>query len=96
MAHKGGVGTSTNGRDSNSKRLGIKLSAGQIAQSGSILVRQRGTNFLPGPNVRRGHDDTLFALANGLVQFRTLTKKTFSGGRRLVKLVSVVPQPNRA
>lgn len=96
MAHKGGVGTSTNGRDSNSKRLGIKLSSGQRAQPGSIVVRQRGTNFLPGPNVRRGRDDTLFALAAGLVQFRTFTKKTFSGSHRLVKLVSVIPQPAKA
>ncbi len=78
MAHKKGQGSTRNGRDSNPQFLGVKLYGGQAAQIGSIIVRQRGTPFKPGRNVGRGRDDTLFALADGVVQFR---------GR----LVSVIP-----
>jgi large subunit ribosomal protein L27 len=70
MAHKKGVGSSRNGRDSNPQFLGIKRFGGQLVTSGSILVRQRGTRILPGVNVGRGKDDTLFALVAGRVQFR--------------------------
>jgi large subunit ribosomal protein L27 len=70
MAHKKGQGTSRNGRDSQSKRLGVKRFAGQLVTSGSILVRQRGTRFRPGLNVGRGKDDTLFAKIDGIVEFR--------------------------
>jgi len=70
MAHKKGQGSSRNGRDSNAQRLGVKRFAGQIVSGGSILVRQRGTRFLPGPNVGRGKDDTLFAKVAGVVRFR--------------------------
>ncbi len=70
MAHKKGQGASRNGRDSKSKRLGVKAGAGQFVTAGSILVRQRGTKWHPGKNVRRGSDDTLFSLVNGTVQFR--------------------------
>ena len=70
MAHKKGQGTSRNGRDSQSKRLGVKRFAGQTVTSGSILVRQRGTRFHPGLNVGRGKDDTLFAKIDGVVEFR--------------------------
>ncbi len=70
MAHKKAGGSSRNGRDSQSKRLGIKRFAGQIVPAGSILVRQRGTPIKPGPNVGRGKDDTLFALVDGVVKFR--------------------------
>ena len=70
MAHKKGQGTSRNGRDSHSKRLGVKRFAGQTVTSGSILVRQRGTKFHPGLNVGRGKDDTLFAKIAGVVEFR--------------------------
>lgn len=70
MAHKKGQGSSRNGRDSESKRLGIKASAGQPVKAGSILVRQRGTKWHPGTNVGRGNDDTLFALTSGIVRFR--------------------------
>ncbi len=70
MAHKKGVGSSRNGRDSNPQFLGIKRFGGQVVTSGSILVRQRGTRILPGVNVGRGKDDTLFALVAGRVQFR--------------------------
>ena len=70
MAHKKGQGSSRNGRDSNAQRLGVKKFAGQVVPGGSILVRQRGTRFLPGENVGRGKDDTLFARVSGVVRFR--------------------------
>jgi large subunit ribosomal protein L27 len=69
MAHKKGTGSTRNGRDSNSKRLGVKRYGGQKVSAGSILVRQRGTKFHPGNNVGRGSDDTLFALVEGIVTF---------------------------
>jgi len=69
MAHKKGQGSSRNGRDSNSQRLGVKRFAGQVVRGGSILVRQRGTKFFPGENVGRGKDDTLFAKIDGVVQY---------------------------
>jgi large subunit ribosomal protein L27 len=75
MAHKKGQGSAKNGRDSNSKRLGVKRFDGQFVRSGNILVRQRGTRILPGRNVGRGGDDTLFALIDGYVTFRTMGKK---------------------
>jgi large subunit ribosomal protein L27 len=70
MAHKKGQGSSRNGRDSNSQRLGVKVFAGQTVTGGSIIVRQRGTKFFPGDNVGRGKDDTLFAKVPGVVEFR--------------------------
>ena len=70
MAHKKGVGSSRNGRDSNPQYLGIKLYAGQSVRAGGILIRQRGTRILPGENVGRGKDDTLFAKVGGIVEFR--------------------------
>lgn len=69
MAHKKGTGSTRNGRDSNSKRLGVKRFGGQTVLAGSILIRQRGTSVHPGSNVGRGGDDTLFALIDGIVQF---------------------------
>jgi large subunit ribosomal protein L27 len=69
MAHKKGVGSSRNGRDSNSQRLGVKRFAGQFVTGGSIIVRQRGTRFKPGLNVGLGNDDTLFAKIDGFVRF---------------------------
>lgn len=69
MAHKKGQGSSRNGRDSNPKRLGVKVYGGQAIQTGGIIVRQRGTRIHPGRNVGRGKDDTLFALASGVVMF---------------------------
>ena len=69
MAHKKGVGSSRNGRDSHSQRLGVKRFGGQLVSGGSILVRQRGTKFKPGVNVGIGKDDTLFAKITGIVQF---------------------------
>ena len=70
MAHKKGMGSSRNGRDSESKRLGIKVFGGQVARAGNILVRQRGTQHHPGENVGIGKDHTLFALEDGKVEFR--------------------------
>lgn len=83
MAHKKSGGSAKNGRDSHSKRLGIKRSTGQFVTAGSILVRQRGTPFKAGLNVGRGKDDTLFALATGTVQFETKGKNK--------KFVSIMP-----
>ena len=70
MAHKKGQGSSRNGRDSNSQRLGVKSFGGQVVPGGSILVRQRGTKFFPGENVGRGKDDSLFAKVTGVVRFQ--------------------------
>ena len=74
MAHKKGVGSSRNGRDSHSQRLGIKRFGGQLVKAGNILVRQRGTKFHPGTNVQKGSDDTLFSLIDGVVKFERKDK----------------------
>ncbi|MGE3954366.1 MAG: 50S ribosomal protein L27 [Parachlamydiales bacterium] len=74
MAHKKGQGSTRNGRDSNAQRLGIKASGGQMVTAGSILVRQRGTKWHPGKNVKRANDDSLFALIDGQVSFRSSSK----------------------
>lgn len=71
MAHKKGQGSTRNGRDSNAQRLGVKKFGGEHVIAGNILVRQRGTKFHPGLNVRKGSDDTLFAVADGIVKFET-------------------------
>ncbi len=75
MAHKKGMGSTRNGRDSHSKRLGVKAFGGEFVTAGSIIVRQRGTKFHPGNNVGRGGDDTLFALIDGRVKFERKDKK---------------------
>ncbi|MCK5147841.1 50S ribosomal protein L27 [bacterium] len=75
MAHKKGVGSSKNGRDSNAQRLGVKKFGGQTVRAGNILIRQRGTKFHPGLNVGRGNDDTLFALKDGKVVFETMKNR---------------------
>ncbi len=77
MAHKKGVGSSRNGRDSNAKRLGVKRFDGQMVHAGTILVRQRGTRFHPGHNVGRGSDDTLFAKIGGTVRFLKKRNRRF-------------------
>jgi large subunit ribosomal protein L27 len=82
MAHKKGGGSTRNGRDSNSKRLGVKKYGGQVVRSGNILVRQRGTKIHPGLNVGRGGDDTLFATADGVVSFQTIR-----GGKKRVNVI---------
>ena len=80
MAHKKGVGSTKNGRESHSKRLGVKRFGGEVVKAGNILIRQRGTKVHPGNNVGRGGDDTLFALTSGVVTFerRGKTKKQVS------------------
>ena len=80
MAHKKGLGSSRNGRDSNPKMLGVKVFAGQQVRAGSIIVRQRGTRFRPGPGTGLGRDDTIFALRDGRVEFRR------SGERRFISV----------
>jgi large subunit ribosomal protein L27 len=80
MAHKKGLGSSRNGRDSNPKMLGVKVFAGQQVRAGSIIVRQRGTRFRPGPGAGLGRDDTIFALRDGRVEFRR------SGERRFISV----------
>jgi large subunit ribosomal protein L27 len=77
MAHKKGQGSTRNGRDSHSKRLGVKRFGGETVRAGNILVRQRGTKFHPGLNVGIGGDDTLFALADGVVSFRDKAGRKF-------------------
>ena len=74
MAHKKGTGSTRNGRDSNSKRLGVKAYGGEKVNAGSILIRQRGTSFLPGNNVGKGKEDTLFALKEGTVNFESIKR----------------------
>lgn len=76
MAHKKGQGSTRNGRDSNAQRLGVKASGGQFVTTGSIIVRQRGTRWLPEKNVGKGRDDSLFALVDGVVSFRK-TDRTY-------------------
>ncbi len=75
MAHKKGVGSSRNGRDSNPQRLGVKRFSGQRVRAGNILIRQRGTRFHPGRGVGRGKDDTLFATQDGVVKFENLRRR---------------------
>ena len=86
MAHKKGVGSSRNGRDSNPQRLGVKEFAGEFVKAGSIIVRQRGTPLHAGRNVGRGGDDTLFALVDGYVKFE--------GDKRVMRKVSIYPSPS--
>jgi len=90
MATTKSAGTTKLGRDSRPKYLGVKLYGGQKAKSGAIIIRQRGTRFLPGKNVGRGNDDTLFALKEGTVEFSTKRKKNFNGATRVAKIVNVV------
>jgi large subunit ribosomal protein L27 len=85
MAHKKGGGSTRNGRDSNPKRLGVKRYGGEFVVSGNIIVTQRGTRIHPGPNVRRGNDDSLYAVADGIVKFFE------QRGRKLVGIVPAQP-----
>jgi len=86
MAHKKGGGSTKNGRDSESKRLGIKRSGGQMVKAGEIIVRQRGTKFHPGENVGRGKDDTLFAKSEGTVSFKNRK------GRNYISIMTVAQE----
>jgi len=89
MSTSKSTGASRLGRDSRSQRLGIKISGGQTVKPGMIIVRQRGTKYLAGKNVKRGSDDTLYALKPGIVKFSTKLKKLFDGTQRQVKIVNI-------
>jgi large subunit ribosomal protein L27 len=92
MAHTKAGGSTALGRDSQSKRLGVKLFAGQPAKAGMVIVRQRGTRFFPGEGVKKGGDDTLFATRAGTVQFIKKWRRAYTGKLKLAKVVSVVSQ----
>jgi large subunit ribosomal protein L27 len=89
MAHKKSAGTSKNGRDSNAKYLGVKLNQGQSAKAGSVIVRQRGTDTLPGQNVGMGRDHTLYALKDGIIEFGSKRKMHFDNTVVRKKVVHV-------
>jgi len=89
MAHKKSGGSTSLGRDSQSKRLGVKIFGGQNAKAGQIIIRQRGSKYRPGENVRRGGDDTLYAAANGTVEFAHRKIKTFTGKLKKATYISI-------
>ncbi len=89
MAKTKATGVTKLGRDSQPKYLGVKLYEGQTAKAGSVLIRQRGTKFFPGDNVKRGGDDTLYAMKAGTVYFTTKRKRGFNRKQRVIKLVNV-------
>lgn len=89
MSTSKSTGSSRLGRDSAAQRLGVKIYAGQTAKTGMIIIRQRGTKFLAGKNVKKGSDDTLYARTTGVVRFSTILKKLFNGKQRLAKIVHV-------
>ncbi len=95
MAKSKATGATKLGRDSLPKYLGVKLFEGQRAKIGQILVRQRGTKFLPGKNVKQASDDTLYALKEGIVHFVTRRKRKFNNSQRTVKIVNVEPFPSK-
>lgn len=90
MAHRKAGGSTQLGRDSVSKRLGVKIFGGQKVKAGEIIIRQRGTKWKPGKNVKRGEDDTLYSVVNGLVKFATKKVRTFTGSLEKKRFVSVV------
>jgi len=92
MAHKKAGGSTSNLKDSPGKRLGVKLSDGQYAKKGAIIIRQRGTKYHPGENVKIGKDDTLFAVASGIVKFTTRKLKKFNNQLKSTKIVNVVAE----
>jgi len=91
MAHKKAAGSTSLGRESESKRLGVKLTDGQWAKTGAIIIRQRGTKYHPGLNVKKGGDDTLFSLTNGFVKFTTKKLRKFNNTLKSSKIVNVLP-----
>lgn len=91
MSKTKAAGATKLGRDSQPKYLGVKLFEGQSAKAGSIIIRQRGTKFIAGKNVKRGADDTLYALKQGVVRFATKKKRNFNNSQRLIKVVNVEP-----
>ena len=95
MAHKKAGGTTSLGRDSISKRLGVKIYGGQFAEAGNVIIRQRGTKYHLGKNMKKGADDTLYALVNGVVEFKTKKVREFTG--KLVEriFVGIIPKESR-
>lgn len=89
MAHTKAAGSTQLGRESHSKRLGVKLFDGEKVKVGDVIIRQRGTKWLPGENVKRGSDDTLYALKSGSIKFITKKIKRFNGLKRVAKMVKV-------
>ena len=92
MAHKKAAGSTSLGRDSAGKRLGVKLGEGQWAKTGMIIIRQRGTKYHPGLNVKKGKDDTLFAMTNGFVKFSTKKMRKFNNTLKDCTIVNVLPE----
>lgn len=92
MAHTKALGSTKNGRDSAAQRLGIKRNHGQFVEAGEIIIRQRGTKVLPGTNVGRGKDDTLYALKPGVVSFKNTKKVCYNTKIRRAKCVSILPK----
>lgn len=90
MAHTKSGGSTRLGRDSEGRRLGVKLFGGQKTKPGNIIVRQRGTKFIAGKNTRRGNDDTIYAIKDGVVQFVSKNKKGFTGNKKTVNVVNVI------
>lgn len=93
MAHTKSGSSTKLGRDSESKRLGVKVNQGEMVSVGEIIIRQRGTHYIPGRYVARGGDDTLYALKSGTVQFLSRKKTRFDGRRRFTKIVTITPSP---
>lgn len=91
MAHKKAGGSTSLGRDSVSKRLGVKIFGNQAVKTGDIIVRQKGTKYHPGKNVKMGGDSTLYSMATGLVKFQNKMTKKFHGNLRRTRIVNVVP-----
>ncbi|MCL4400298.1 50S ribosomal protein L27 [Patescibacteria group bacterium] len=91
MAHTKAKGSTKLGRESESKRLGVKLFDGEKAKIGDVIIRQRGTKYYPGVNVKKGGDDTLYAVKKGVVKFSNKRKTNFDGSKKSVKVVSVNP-----
>lgn len=89
MAHTKAKGTTKLGRDSESKRLGVKIFGGSPVKCGQIIIRQRGTKYLPGENVKRGNDDTLYATCDGIVVFKKINYRRFNGNSKKKQIVSV-------
>jgi large subunit ribosomal protein L27 len=90
MAHTKATGSTSLGRDSVSKRLGIKLHDGEKAQAGNVLIRQRGSKYWPGKNVKKGDDDTLYAMKPGKIKFTNRLKMDFTGHKKIVKVINVI------
>lgn len=90
MAHTKAAGSTRLGRESASKRLGVKLFDGQTVKTGFVLIRQRGTKWFPGENVKRGRDDTLYSIKNGVVKFTTKKLKRFDGRKKIVSVVNII------